>query len=522
LSDAVVRQIRGWVEDCKSHSQCHDSCEPSRLPLRVVDVDPPDGTRDPRLTAGDGKIGYYITLSYRWGNTGSLTTTSKTKSEREAGMPIDTLPLTMRDAVTIARRLKIRYLWIDALCILQDSDTDWNEQSAKMGDIYQNAWLNISADVSEHSNAGILARRNPLDIQNCEHPTLLSSTAGYKKVICPFVGDVMHVVNKNILTERGWIFAERLFSKRIIHWSYHEVIWECNTLLASERQPTRVSYGTVFAGIKWGKIRGIAQHSTNAQLHDLIRNPKGTCSSELAKAEYYAPWYLLITEYSKRSFTQWSDKLPAISGLASRFNQGLQNPLKPSEYLGGLWIDDISCGLAWSVDWTLESTINARSSRRFDPSNTTSPYIGPSFSWISVDRSVRFYDNTVSCYIDKNVQLEVLEINKDLADSDPFGKMIGGYLKIKAQTLRLSVLHNQIPPGTPGHYDYIFDHMDTKKYFRGLIPQVLLVYLGKGDTNMLYIMLLPVDDKALSYYRIGLLRINSSSCGFRVMDIVII
>jgi len=74
-----------------------------------------------------------------------LKTTKSTLAARTKSIPWSTLPKTFQDAVFIARRMDVRYLWIDSLCIVQDDEQDWMVESAKMCDIYQGAFLTISA-----------------------------------------------------------------------------------------------------------------------------------------------------------------------------------------------------------------------------------------------------------------------------------------------------------------------------------------------------------------------------------------
>lgn len=52
---------------------------------------------------------------------------------------LSSFPQTLRDAITITKSLGFRYLWIDALCILQDSKGDWEKEAAVMGKVYFNA-----------------------------------------------------------------------------------------------------------------------------------------------------------------------------------------------------------------------------------------------------------------------------------------------------------------------------------------------------------------------------------------------
>jgi hypothetical protein len=108
------------------HEQCAFK-KSARLPKRVIDITASDGSTIPFLRESKGKEAPYIALSYCWGTLPTVTTTSSTIQERINGMALESLPQTYIDAVKICRKLGIRYLWIDALCIVQDSIEDWKE-----------------------------------------------------------------------------------------------------------------------------------------------------------------------------------------------------------------------------------------------------------------------------------------------------------------------------------------------------------------------------------------------------------
>lgn len=77
------------------------------------------------------------------------------------GIPWELLPTTFRDAIQVTKGLGIRYLWIDSLCIIQDDDVDWKEESSKMASIYQNSFLTICATAAPDDEAGLWPRVAP-------------------------------------------------------------------------------------------------------------------------------------------------------------------------------------------------------------------------------------------------------------------------------------------------------------------------------------------------------------------------
>src|SRR5436190_15796782 len=145
------------------------------------------------------------------------------------------MPQTFQDAIEVTRKLEIRYLSIDALCILQDSPRDWQEQSAIMDQIYANAWLNISVSDSTNPDRGFLKARNLLEIRSCRHPSLFGdATDAAMKVLCPNIPRHNRLQNRDVLNFRGWILQERVLSRRTLHFGLHEMYWECLSSVGAE------------------------------------------------------------------------------------------------------------------------------------------------------------------------------------------------------------------------------------------------------------------------------------------------
>lgn len=118
LSDGGIERIKQLVDYCvQSHGDCEKPLT-SLLPRRVVYI--PDDGSNPRLYITKGGKHDYIALSHCWGKTQLLTTEASTIKQRQKGIKWDDLPKTFKDAIRVARILKIQYIWIDSLCILQD------------------------------------------------------------------------------------------------------------------------------------------------------------------------------------------------------------------------------------------------------------------------------------------------------------------------------------------------------------------------------------------------------------------
>jgi hypothetical protein len=156
--NASVQFLRENFYSCRTeHEKCHDpKC--TYLPKRVVDISKP---RYRVLEPAAYKKGVYAALSYAWGGRGFLMTTSQNYQERKQGFDRDALPIVFQDAAALARSLDIHYIWIDTLSIVQDDAADWEEQGAKMGQIYEDATITIVASLSPDPYQTFFTTREP-------------------------------------------------------------------------------------------------------------------------------------------------------------------------------------------------------------------------------------------------------------------------------------------------------------------------------------------------------------------------
>lgn len=154
-----LSQAKGWVRDCcETHDRCKDSSS-SALPTRVLDV-----SLDPDFVflrqSANTEPGSYIALSHVWGGIVPIRTTEETMPLFEDGIRLEDLPQTFRDAVFMTRYLECRYLWIDSLCIVQDSREDWEREAGRMAQVYGNALVTLAAVSSPNSNGGLFSKHD--------------------------------------------------------------------------------------------------------------------------------------------------------------------------------------------------------------------------------------------------------------------------------------------------------------------------------------------------------------------------
>ncbi|KAJ3548776.1 hypothetical protein NM208_g850 [Fusarium decemcellulare] len=158
----IFDMIGDWLKQCTTgHTQCSDGST-TRMPTRLVQV----GTHDAptvRLLRTQGIHAPYLTLSHCWGNADI----KKRTTEGDFDIPLEQLPRTFQDAITVTRRLGFAYLWIDSLCIIQGDEADWENESANMASVYANGTLNLAATYSTDSHGGLMLERDHLQVTSC-------------------------------------------------------------------------------------------------------------------------------------------------------------------------------------------------------------------------------------------------------------------------------------------------------------------------------------------------------------------
>jgi len=236
-SPEAVRYWSKLISDCiELHSKCPKNIEVP-LPSRLIDIGSSEDPSNPRLIDSKGMSGRYIALSYCWGqpsssNPPNITTTPTNLTQMSQGIAEASLPSTVRDAIFVARSLEVRYIWIDALCILQgpspEARQDWLLESGRMADVYQNAYVTLAAANSDSVHAGFLHDRCP------SGPSRINLSFKRSKDYHPhsiFLGfpevDYGSDFLDDPITERGWTFQERLLSTRLLVFGTREFGWEC-------------------------------------------------------------------------------------------------------------------------------------------------------------------------------------------------------------------------------------------------------------------------------------------------------
>ncbi|KAL8766143.1 MAG: hypothetical protein Q9209_006983 [Squamulea sp. 1 TL-2023] len=238
LSKPNLNLIHGWLDKCTSEHSCCQNKKLPRLPTRVIDVGSSVG-RSPRLIETDGRPAHYLTLSHCWGtqtvpDTNLRLLHSNIRSLRRE-IPTHSISKNFQDAIEVVRKLKFKYLWIDALCIIQDSKSDWENESARMHDVYECSYLTIVATSAETSNDGFLKRPEhsvvTVPYRDDDDPTIVGRFHITRAIAGQHPWDL---VDRTTWNTRGWTYQERLLSRRMLHFTSSILFWECRSTDRSE------------------------------------------------------------------------------------------------------------------------------------------------------------------------------------------------------------------------------------------------------------------------------------------------
>ncbi|KAJ4366322.1 hypothetical protein N0V83_007958 [Neocucurbitaria cava] len=265
-TDIDFSTARGWLEEC-SHS--HDACRQQALsganvlPTRLVDVRPNRQetsyvrlVNSASLDSTTGKIDY-VALSHVWGQD-DVALSSSSLQDMLTDLPLQALPTAVNAAISTAQRLGYRYIWVDSLCVLQDSEDDKRRECAAMASVFRNAALTVVLDQMTTKLAGedkpsVPSTSDKLDQALLLTPETRRVSTEDRLPASASLPAIDFATPGFAWDTRAWALQERLLSRRFLHLG-EQMYWECNSLKASETFPRGLS------PLVWEKV-----HSKNTE-----------------------------------------------------------------------------------------------------------------------------------------------------------------------------------------------------------------------------------------------------------------
>ncbi|KAF7916380.1 uncharacterized protein EAE98_010680 [Botrytis deweyae] len=399
---------RAWLRECLECHDCHNTNLP-QLPTRVIDVTP----NQTRIIHSNGIMANYIALSHCWGGPIPTSSTTATLPQYQNELPFQLLPANFRDAITITRELGVQYLWIDSLCIIQDSKHDWEQESQKMGTVYRDALVTIYAMSSEASTGGIIPSPAYEPVEKPSTNLTFTDNNGMEVTVRVepadsdvYDEDLHRLAESSPLSSRGWTFQESVLSPRHIYYGKKQIYWGCTQgfhdlkgMPPGYRFPQEEHINRLLPVL----------HSTT-QDNNMI--------TDMERLILLHSFRDIVWQYCQRKLTYDTDKLPAISGLSR-----LLQPAIGGDYLAGLW----SCDLLDELCWVPEMKLGC---------SHIKPYRAPSWSWAVTNDRVKFHRGTIIAPQDRIAELKVIDYHViPKVENNPYGEIESAYLIIEGLTL---------------------------------------------------------------------------------------
>lgn len=227
--------VRGWISTCDTMHG--DRCK--TLPLfREEDQIRPRlfvDTQQNCIVESKGISAGYVALSYSWGQTRNLRNELKICEELQVPGVLardefhQQLPSTITDAFAIIQSLGQRYLWVDALCIVQDDEQHLHLELNQMHRVYAGAVFTIIAGDGADANHGLRGFKNltaPRLLQQ-KSIQLAADESIMQDLRSRTMGDAGDSRPKKVYYDRAWTFQENLFSRKEIIFEDDSVRWRC-------------------------------------------------------------------------------------------------------------------------------------------------------------------------------------------------------------------------------------------------------------------------------------------------------
>ncbi|KAL6890521.1 HET domain-containing protein [Trichoderma evansii] len=443
-SAAVLNMISLWLDTCgENHPECqiHTANKSQYFPARLINIQSTDSVRvvDTRTIAAEIQASTfkYATLSHCWGSIHEPQLNKVTESTLKQGISVDKLPRLYHDVVILARHLQLRYVWIDSLCILQDSIGDWRQESAKMGDIYENSYICIAATQAPDNNSGMLETHKvdwprPFVYKNLIVSADIDLKSSFSNSSRPgwcnrILALSESVLDNSPLNRRAWVLQERMLSPRVLHCTTGEFVWECRRGMRSESHVLLTSGGSVTKEA-W------------SQMHKAPSNLKQPSEWHLHfehRRQYLELWSKIIGRFSSFDITFPQDRLPACSAIAKRLQPIL------GEYAAGLWERFMPSQLLWR-----HACFNTCERKNCLRQNNS-----PSWSWSSLDckaELTRYWDATYNAFPNMArmsytpvgdgsaaILIKILKTEVALSGNDITGAVEGGRIDLSGRLFPL-------------------------------------------------------------------------------------
>lgn len=489
-SPAYLALLRTWLRWCDESHSCnkHNTKTKSALPTRLLWVGSPDDQDyDPDIlrlnTTTDKNEGKYIALSHCWGNHPDedkkrFCTTRQNISHRKGGFSISDLPKTFQDAIKVTRELRVLYLWIDSVCIIQNDGRDWERESKRMEEVFSSAYCTIAATSAPNSNAGFLKRNVSSEY------VFVQDASGRRFYVCGDIDDFENDVEKAQLNTRAWVMQERVLSRRTIHFTANQTYWECGEGVYCENltrleSPYRKRFFILDPDF-----------------------PKRLFESGYQRTIEFI--HFLFEDYSKRGLTEKTDRCIATSGLETRIAGALQCQ---SKY--GIFEKYLHRNLLWQASDSKMERIEYKTRHV------------PSWSWMAYNGGIQFMDKDIPFGAVDWINNLRFDKKREHALVAKVGKFRDG---MKLDGMKLNGKHTVLDSGDEERGWIQYDVKGKDEESRDLCEERCIVVGKKAKEIAKYYILVvkPTNEIEGEYRRVGVGMIESGYVVRQLADVRVV
>lgn len=376
--------------------------------------------------------GTYVALSHVWGGEISYRLKISLLEGWTQRIDINKLPKSFQDAITVTRKLGLKYLWIDALCIVQDSPKDWQRESSRMGTVFKNAFLTIAISVTAQTHEGFLKR-------STDRSSFMVETLSTTGQSCGFERLTREVSPEGEIDTRGWCLQENTLSTRILTFTPDECFFECRREYVVSESGVYNFHDSRYAragGGLMGTLSKVVKELQQPQIADELNQTR--------LRQYVAEhWYAMIgdpnkpTRYSVRHLTYSSDRLPALSGLAHEVQRVIQ-----CKYLAGIWECHLLAGLLWQTNQVVRKRQDSRTKGNSVPPGHGDPQ-APSWSWAASEYPVMYSYPGTQTTING---ISILDTGIIADGTDPMGRVSSGWITLNGPVLEMRCVWERPTP----------------------------------------------------------------------------
>lgn len=383
-AEKTIARLRAWLERCRSQDSQGSTVELEKpLPTRVLDLGDNSGHgadvlgTDLCLMETHGRVGTYIALSYCWGGYTGFRTLRSNYPQRLGRIAFKELPPVFAQAVHLTRALNIRYLWIDALCIIQDDERDWTREAVRLSNIYWHTVCRFAVTSSKSPLEGFFPPKRmttSVPVPHVQYGSSEDSAAPHSTLYITLPRFYSDDVDKGHLNTRGWVLQERLLAPRTIHFTRNHIYCENESDICGEDWVRR--------SLTW--LSCIDKVSHHSQM-DLF--PHRNDFHVPPKEEHhivYQPWLKISELFSRCQLTYDRDRLAAMAGLITRKQMDEYRGIKN---LFGLWERDLHIELAWVA------STRDNAGGRFEGLKFLQRLALPSWTWMAYEGPISFVED---------------------------------------------------------------------------------------------------------------------------------